>query len=342
MHLFLPSILTSRTFSSDSSVFSLALRAVASSVPLPLVSSNAPPLPAVGPVSFSRPPALLIPAPPFSAPSAVSVASSLPSRVSLLGGGLSALGSAQVVAPAPPGFPSLCAPFALLSVPHPAVPPFSLSPSRPPGVSVLSPSASFLLSSAPFAWPVSSAHALGSSPVVSGIPRLHSGPRTSLLHPSPVSDPPVLSAASALPPFCSAPLGCAAGPPGFASSFTGSGFGPGGSAPQPGPSFAFPPLSGAAVPPSAPPLSVFDCGPGDPFAPGFVDTGAPGAAAPDPETPVPPPLSASARAVVRRRYQYMVDLFPQAAGSSQAPLPPRALFVEFFAAPSSPHRPVFV
>ena len=171
--------------------------------------------------------------------------------------------------------------------------------------------------------------------MVSGISRLHSGPHTFLLHPSPVSDPPVLSAASALPPFCSAPLGSAAGPSGFASSSTGSDFGPGGSAPQPGPSSAFPPLSGASAPPSAPPLSVFDYSSDDPFAPGFVDTGAPGAAAPDPEAPVSPPLSASARAVVRRRYQYMVDLFPQ------APLPPRALFVEFFAAPS-PHRPVFV
>ena len=37
----------------------------------------------------------------------------------------------------------------------------------------------------------------------------------------------------------------------------------------------------------------------------------------------------------------MVDLFPQSAGTSQAPLPPRALFKEFFAAPS-PHQPVFL
>ena len=41
-------------------------------------------------------------------------------------------------------------------------------------------------------------------------------------------------------------------------------------------------------------------------------------------------------------YQYLVDLFPQSAGSSPAPLPPRALFEEFFAAPSSPHQPVFL
>ena len=41
-------------------------------------------------------------------------------------------------------------------------------------------------------------------------------------------------------------------------------------------------------------------------------------------------------------YQYLVDLFPQAAGFSQAPLPPHAVFEEFFAAPSSPHQPVFL
>ena len=35
-------------------------------------------------------------------------------------------------------------------------------------------------------------------------------------------------------------------------------------------------------------------------------------------------------------YQCLVDLLPQAAGSSQAPRPPRTLFVEFFDAPSSP------
>ena len=64
--------------------------------------------------------------------------------------------------------------------------------------------------------------------------------------------------------------------------------------------------------------------------------------APDPGAPVPPPLSNSARAEVRRMYQYLVDLFPQSADSSPAPLPPRALFEEFFAAPSSSHHPVFL
>ena len=116
-------------------------------------------------------------------------------------------------------------------------------------------------------------------------------------------------------------------------------FGFTGSAPQPGPSAAFPPLSGPSAAPSAPPLSDFDYGPEDPFAPGFGDHDASGA--PDPETPAPPPLSDSEQAEVRRMYQYLVDLFPQSAGTSQAPLPQRALFEEFFAAPS-PHQPVFL
>ena len=71
-------------------------------------------------------------------------------------------------------------------------------------------------------------------------------------------------------------------------------FGFTGSAPQPGPSAGFPPLSGPSAAPSAPPLSDFDYGPEDPFAPGFGDHDASGAAAPDPEAPAPPPLSDSA------------------------------------------------
>ena len=70
-------------------------------------------------------------------------------------------------------------------------------------------------------------------------------------------------------------------------------------------------MSGAYATPSPPPLSEFDYPPDDPFPPGFGDPDASGAAAPDPEAPVPPPLSDSARA-------------------------------EFFAAPSSPHQPVFL
>ena len=134
----------------------------------------------------------------------------------------------------------------------------------------------------------------------------------------------------------------AAGLSGFASASAGSTFVFVGSAPQPGPAPAYPPLSGPSAAPSAPPLSDFDYGNDDAFAPGFGDPDSSGAAAPDPEAPVPPPLSDSAHAEVRRMYQYLVDLFPHSAGSSPAPLPPRALFEEFFAAPSSPHQPVFL
>ena len=54
----------------------------------------------------------------------------------------------------------------------------------------------------------------------------------------------MFSAASALPPFCSAPLGSAAGLCGFASASAGSSFGFVGSAP------AYPPLSGTSATPS--------------------------------------------------------------------------------------------
>ena len=241
-----------------------------------------------------------------------------------------ALGSALVLSPAPPGFPPLSAPSALLSVPPPAV--FS-SPSLPQGASVISPPSSSLLSSAPSELTVLSATALDSSPVVSEIPRLPPGPQPSLLHPFTVSDPAALSSASASAPFGSAPLGSAAGPSGFASAASGSAFGHAGFTSQPGPSSAFPLLSGDSATPSAPPLSEseFDYPPDDPFAPGFGDPDASGAAAPDPEALVPPPLSDSARAEVCCMYQYLVDLFPQAAGSLQAPPPPSALFEEFFA-----------
>ena len=311
---------------------------VASSVPLPAVSSAAPPPPSVASVSSSYPPAPLPLAPPVSVPSVASIPPlSLP-PVSQMGGGLYALGSARALAPAPPDVSALSTSSALLSVPPPAIPSASLPLSLPEGVSWLSPPASSLLPSASLAWPVSSASALGSSPLVSAAPSLPSGPMPPLFHPVLASGPPVLSAASALPPLCSAPLGSYGGLSGFASSSSaGSMVVFAGSAPLPDPAPACPPLSGSFAAPSAPPLSDFDYGHDDPFAPGFGDPEASGA-----EAPVPPPLSDSARAEVRRMCQYLVDLFPQSAGASPTPLPPRALFEEFFAAPSSPHQPVFL
>ena len=61
---------------------------------------------------------------------------------------------------------------------------------------------------------------------------------------------PVFSAASALPPFCAAPLGSAAVLFGFASASAGSSFGFVGSAPQPGSAPAYNPLSGTSAAPS--------------------------------------------------------------------------------------------
>ena len=142
--------------------------------------------------------------------------------------------------------------------------------------------------------------------------------------------------------MCSASLSSAAGLSGFTSTPAGSTFGFVGPAPPPGPPPAFHPLSGHSVPPSAPPLSDFDSGADDAFAPGFGGPDSSGAVPPDPRAPTASPLSDSARAEVRRMYQYLVDLFPQSAGSSPAPLPPRALFKEFFASPHSPHQPVFL
>ena len=332
MRIFLPSILAFLlmllliSLLSSSPLFVL--------LPLPPVSSAAPPLrSSAHTVSSYRPPAPLSPSPPFSAPSSVSVPSSQRSLSDPQGGGLSAFGSASVVSSAPPGFPPLSAPSSLLSVPPPAV---SASHSLPPGVSVIPPPSSSFLSAAPSARSGLSAPALGSSLVVSATPQFPPGPQPSLFRPFTVSDPALLSSASVSAPLSSTPLGSAAGPSGFASTASGSAFGHTGFAPQPGPSSAFPPLSGDFAAPSAPPLSEFDYPPDDPFAPGFADPEASGAAAPDPEAPVPPPLSDSARTEVRRMYQYLVDLFPQ------APPPPRALFEEFFAAPSSPHQPVFL
>ena len=256
-----------------------------------------------------RPP--LPPAPPFSAPSSVPVPSSQRSLAAPQGGGLYALGSESVLSPAPPGFPSLSATSALLSVPPPAV--SSASPSLSPGVSVLSPPASSVLSSAPFALPVLSAPALDSSPVVSEIPRLAPDPQPSLLHPFTVSDPPVLSAASALPQFSFAPLGSAAGPSGFASAASGSAFGHAGSTPQSGPSSAFPPLSGASATPSAPPLSEFDYTPDDPFAPGFGDPDASGAAAPVPPLALRYDVCTCIWSISSRRLLYLLALFSKSS-----------------------------
>ena len=105
----------------------------------------------------------------------------------------------------------------------------------------------------------------------------------------------------------------------------------------PGPLSGLPRQSSASAGASAPPPSAFAFAPDDPFAPGFADS-----AAPDPEALGPPSVPESVRAEVCRMYQYLVDFFPQAAGSSQAPPPPRALFEDFFVPASTLHQPVYL
>ena len=115
------------------------------------------------------------------------------------------------------------------------------------------------------------------------------------------------SAPSGIPPPPVAPLG---------SSFSSS---------APGPSFA-PPQPGPEVPNDAS------------FDPVFADPSALG-----PEPPLAPSVPDSVRADIRRMYAYIVDLFPQAAGSPAAPPPPQALFEDFsVASPASTHLPVFL
>ena len=214
----------------------------------------------------------------------------------------------------------------------PAAPSSSLAPATPLLAPPPSSSSSWVhaVSGVAAAW-------VGAAPAVPVGAPLAPDPQPSLFRLFAIPDPASVSLASA-----SAPFGSAAGPSGFASAASGSASSPSGFANAPGPSSAVPPPSGASADPSAPPLSAFAYPPDDPFAPGFADPEAPGPVVPGPEAPLPPSVHDSVCAEVRRMYQYLVDLFPQAADSSQAPAPPRALFEDFFAPPSSPHQPVYL
>ena len=94
-----------------------------------------------------------------------------------------------------------------------------------------------------------------------------------------------------------------------------------------------------ALPSAAPPRPDPSVPDDAAFDPDFADPSALG-----PEPPLAPPVPDSVHAEIRRMYSYVVDLFPQAAGSPAAPPPPRALFEDYFvvASPSSTHLPVFL
>ena len=136
-------------------------------------------------------------------------------------------------------------------------------------------------------------------------------PPCPLFRPFSVSESASVSLASASAPVGSAPLGSAS------------------AASAPGPSSGLPQQFAAPPGTSAPPPSAFAFAPDDPFAPGFVD----------PKAPPHPSVPDSVRAEIHRMYQYLVDLFPQAAGS---PPPPRTLFEDFFSPASTPHQPVYL
>ena len=86
-----------------------------------------------------------------------------------------------------------------------------------------------------------------------------------------------------------------------------------------------------------PSASAFTASPVDLFDPGFPDS------VPwDPEVPIPPVVPDSLRVKMRRMYSYLVDLFPQAAGSPSIDLLPRALFEDFFTSASTPQQPIYL
>ena len=176
----------------------------------------------------------------------------------------------------------------------------------------------------------------------------------------PVAAPAVPVAASAAPSALFLPFDIASAPQGLAPSLSGSSFAPVCSASLPS-GFAPAPLLSASAPlphlaPLVPPPSEAAHGsPFRPFAPGpSASTGPPPSAfafaaddafdpgLADPEASVPLSVPDSVHAEIRHMYAYLVDLFPQAAGSPSDPPPPWALFEDFFVASMSPHQPVFL
>ena len=212
--------------------------------------------------------------------------------------------------------------------------------------------------------PVSSAGFLSSFPSgsasLSGPPPLlaQSLPSSSLLPPSlSLTGGPLGSAAVADPvPSVAPAYAQARSSPLFRPFDAPSGVVPPSALPLHGssPVFGSAPFAGVPPPPAAPLGSSFSSAAlGPSFAPSRPAPSLPDDSAFDPdfagpsalglEPPLAPTVPDSVRVEIRRMYAYIVDLFPQAAGSPAAPSPPRALFEDFFvASPSSTHLPVFL
>ena len=294
--------------SSGSSLSLSALHSIASSLTLPSAPLSPPGLaPPVSSFASALPQPQAPPPPPQPLPSSSGFPSAPPPSLSpALGWGASVVHSTVGVSSTLPGFPS-APPLSALSAPPSAL------PSQPPAPPSFPPPSSVPLWGslglrAP-ALVVSAAPAVPVAAPVAPCP---------LFRPFSVSEPASVSLASASTPGGSALLGSASAASGFAS--------------DPGPSSGLPQRFAAPPGASAPSRSAFAFAPDDPFAPGFED----------PEAPPPPSVPDSVRAEIRRMYQYLVDLFLQAAGSPQALPPTCALFEDFFSPVSTPHQPVYL
>ena len=69
---------------------------------------------------------------------------------------------------------------------------------------------------------------------------------------------------------------------------------------------------------------------------------APDAQPRDADSAVPMAVLESVRSEFRRMLSFLVDLFPQAAGTPSAPPPPRALFEDFFGSSAPSSSPIFL
>ena len=108
---------------------------------------------------------------------------------------------------------------------------------------------------------------------------------------------------------------------------------PSASDPLPSSDFAFPGPSSA----SFAPLTAYPYGPVEDLPADVALDALPR----DPDSDAPAAVPDSARSKFRRMLAFVVDLFPQAAGSPSASPPPRALFEDFFGS-SAPSSPIFL
>ena len=137
--------------------------------------------------------------------------------------------------------------------------------------------------------------------------------------PRPLFRPFASSASSCTPVAPSAPASSASAPfPSVASSYS-----------------HFPSLVSPVAVPSAP--FAFGVAPDE-----LPDEDTLDAVPQDTDPSLPQVIPEAFRSEFRRMLAFIIDLFPQAAGSPSVPPPPRALFEDFFAPASVPPQPIFL